>query len=44
MPIKEEVSVYEDPTLHRSRRAGIYGWMEAGVAVLDGRRVLIGSL
>lgn len=44
MPIKAEVSVYEDPTLHRSRRAGIYGWMEAGVAVLDGRRVLIGSL
>ncbi len=44
MPIKEEVSVYDDPTFHRSRRAGIYGWMEAGVAVLDGRRVLVGSL
>lgn len=44
MPIKEEVSVYDDPTLHRQRRAGIYGWMSAGVGVLDGRRVLIGSL
>jgi hypothetical protein len=44
MPIKEEVSVYDDPALHRQRRAGVYGWMSAGVAVLDGRRVLIGSL
>lgn len=44
MPIKEEVSVYDDPVLHRQRRAGIYGWMSAGVGVLDNRRVLVGSL
>lgn len=44
MPIKEEVSVYDDPVLHRQRRAGVYGWMSGGIGVLDGRRVLIGSL
>ena len=44
MPIKEEVSVYDDPTLHRRRMAGVYGWMSAGIGVLDGRRVLVGSL
>lgn len=44
MPIREQVAVFNDPTLHRMRKAGVYGWMSAGVACTDGRRVLIGSL
>lgn len=43
MPVKEKVSIYEDPTLHRDRRAGFYGWQEHGFGVLDARRVLLGS-
>ena len=44
MPIREEVQIYEDDTLHRQKRAGFYGWSEQGFAVLDNRRVLLGSL
>lgn len=44
MPIREEVQIYEDDTLHRQKRAGYYGWAEQGFAVLDNRRVLLGSL
>lgn len=43
MPIKEALSVFEDMTLHRRRRAGVYAWMELGFGVLDDRRVLLGS-
>ena len=28
MPIKQEVQVYEDASLHRQQRAGFYGWAE----------------
>lgn len=42
-PVREEVSVYDDPTLHRSRRAGVYAWGEHGFAVLDNRRVILMS-
>ena len=44
MPIRQEVQIFEDDTLHRQKRAGFYGWAELGFAVLDNRRVLIGSL
>lgn len=44
MPIREEVQVFEDDNLHRTRRAGIYGWWEGGLAALDNRRVILGSL
>jgi len=44
MPIRQEVQIFEDETLHRQKRAGFYGWAELGFAVLDNRRVLIGSL
>ena len=44
MPVREEVQIFEDDTLHRSKRAGFYGWAEQGFAVLDNRRVLIGAL
>jgi hypothetical protein len=43
MPMKEQLQVYEDPTLHRQQRAGYYGWAELGFGVLDNRRVILGS-
>ena len=43
-PVREDVQVYEDENLHRQRRAGFYGWAEHGFAVLDNRRVILGSL
>ena len=42
-PIRKELETLEDPTLYRQQRAGIYGWMELGFAVLDSRRVLLGE-
>ena len=44
MPIRETVQVFEDDTLHRQRRAGVYGWAEQGFAALDNRRIILGSL
>ena len=44
MPIREEVQIFEDDTLHRQKRAGVYGWAEQGFAILDNRRVILGSL
>ena len=44
MPIRESVEIFEDDTLHRQKRAGVYGWAEQGFAVLDNRRVILGSL
>jgi hypothetical protein len=43
MPVKKEVEVYEDESLHRHQRQGYYGWAEIGFGVLDNRRVLAGS-
>ncbi len=43
MPIKQEVTVFEDDMLHRRRRAGFYAWSEHGFAALDGKRCLLGS-
>lgn len=43
MPIKQEITVFEDANLHRRRRAGVYAWGEWGFGVLDPRRVLIAS-
>jgi len=44
MPIREEVQVFEDDTLHRQRRAGVYAWSEQGFAALDNRRCLLASM
>ena len=44
MPVRDQVQIFEDETLHRQKRAGFYGWAEQGFAVLDNRRVLLGSL
>lgn len=43
-PIRQKLELFEDPTFHRSRRAGLYGWAEHGFAVLDSRRVLLGAI
>ena len=43
MPVRAPVEVLEDDTLHRQRRAGLYGWAEHGFAALDTRRVLLGA-
>lgn len=43
MPVKQEVSIFEDPNLHRWQKAGYYGWTELGFACLDQRRVLAAS-
>ena len=44
MPVKQEVQIFEDDNLHRHQKAGLYGWAELGFAVLDNRRVLLGSV
>ena len=43
-PIRQELEIFEDPTFHRQRRAGMYGWLEGGFAALDARRVLLGGI
>lgn len=43
MPIKQTVSIFPDPVLHRQQRAGYYGWAELGFCCLDNRRLLLGS-
>ena len=43
MPVKQQVEIFEDPTLHRQQRAGYYGFAEIGFGVLDNRRVILGS-
>lgn len=43
MPVKEQLSIFEDDALHRRRRQGFYAWQEHGFGVLDGRRILLGS-
>jgi len=43
MPVKQEVTIFEDQNLHRQQRAGLYGFAEIGFGVLDTRRVLLGS-
>lgn len=44
MPLREQPSVFPDDALHRQKRAGVYGWSEQGFAILDNRRVILGSL
>jgi hypothetical protein len=42
-PVREELSVFEDETLHRHQKMGWYAWMEHGYAVLDNRRIVVGQ-
>lgn len=43
MPVRETMKMFDDPTLHRSMKMGVYGWLELGFAALDTRRALLGS-
>lgn len=43
-PVRAPIEIFEDPTFHRQRRAGMYGWGEHGFGVLDSRRVLLFAL
>jgi hypothetical protein len=43
MPVRTELELFEDDSLHRQRRHGYYGWLECGFGVLDNRRVILGS-
>lgn len=43
MPVREDVSIYEDPALHRQGRFGYYGWAEVGFAALNNQRIILGS-
>jgi hypothetical protein len=43
-PIREEVQIFEDETLHRQKRAGLYGWGSGGFACLDSRRSILLSI
>ncbi len=42
MPVRRDLEMFEDPTLHRQQKAGVYGWMELAFALLDDRRALAG--
>ncbi len=44
MPVRQQLEVFNDPTLHRAGRQGCYGMMEIGLAALSSSRVLLGSL
>ena len=44
MPVKEPITVFDDPFLHRRGKAGVYAWTNLGFAVLDPRRVILGSI
>lgn len=43
MPIKQEVTIFEDDNLHRQQKGGMYGFAELGFGVLDTRRCLVAS-
>lgn len=37
------IQMFEDFQLHRQQRHGVYGWRNLGYAVLDNRRLILGS-
>ena len=44
MPIKQEFTTYEDPTLLRYQKAGIFGWEVVGFGCLDARMIAMGVI
>ena len=40
MPIKQEVTVFNDESKHREMKQGIYGWFSCGFGCVDSRRVI----
>jgi hypothetical protein len=43
MPVRQEIQIFDDPTLHRQGRAGFYSNEEYGVMCADNRRVELGT-
>lgn len=43
MPVKEQMQMFPDPSLHREQREGVYGWMELGFFLPDNRDIILGS-
>jgi hypothetical protein len=44
MPVKQQWQSYDDPTLLRRQKQGIFGWEEIGFACLDSRMVCMGVI
>lgn len=44
MPVKKELELFEDPTLHRRQKFGVYGWESVGFGCLDSRMLLMGVI
>ena len=44
MPVRESLSIFPDPMMHRTQQVGYYGWLEGGFACLDNRNVILGSI
>lgn len=44
MPIRQEFTVYDDPTLLRKQKQGVFGWEEVGFGFLDTRSAGIGII
>jgi len=44
MPTKGEFEVFDDPTLHRKQKQGIYAWEKVGFAALDSRMMAMGII
>ncbi|MBC8495797.1 hypothetical protein H8D36_06595 [archaeon] len=42
-PVKKEIEIFEDETLHRKQRAGYYSWERYGVMLADNRRCIAAS-
>lgn len=43
MPVRQELRIFPDDTLHREGRAGMYGNMRLGFGSLDNRALIFGS-
>lgn len=44
MPVKQELQMYDDPSLHRHQKQGFYAWQQYGIAVLDPRMMVMGVI
>jgi len=44
MPVREELQIWDDPTLHRRQLQGFYGWESCGWGCLDSRMLSVGVI
>lgn len=42
-PMREDIQVWNDESMHRQARAGLYGWCECGYGILDSRFSIVGT-